>query len=277
MKKLINIIYDAITIILIAILIASVPVKILLEKKSTNQQQEETYTRSVPDYARLYALYYRDTSDETEPGSVDDVDYPNTKLPNPESTDLDIVEIVEEETFELETETTEEYSTDNQEIEIVEEEITTYEEIEIVEETTTYQEIDVVEEPSQTLASDSYSEQEIYELAKIIMAEAEGQSFQCKQYVGQVVMNRVKEYNMSIHDVIFANNGRVYQFSPVIPGGRWYRVEPNQECYDAAYSVLNTPEPFTDALYFEDCVGSSWHSRNLTRVATIDGMRFYIK
>ena len=127
--------------------------------------------------------------------------------------------------------------------------------------------------------SDLYSETDIYELAKIIMCEAEGESQKCKEYVGQVVLNRLKsgKYGNTMHSVIFANNGKTYQFSPVKPGGRWWRVEPNQDCYDAAYSVLNASEPFTNAMYFEDCKGDSWHSRNLTKVATVDGMRFYVE
>ena len=134
----------------------------------------------------------------------------------------------------------------------------------------------IEEEPIKN--SDLYSKEEIYELAKIIMCEAEGESQKCKEYVGQVVMNRVnsKKFPNTIHNVIFQNNGKTYQFSPIKSGGRWWRVEPNQACYDAAYTVLNASKPITNALYFEDCKGESWHSRNLTKVATVDGMRFYI-
>ena len=119
-----------------------------------------------------------------------------------------------------------------------------------------------------------YSKQEIYELAKIIMCEAEGESQKCKEYVGQVVLNRVKSKSFpdNIHDVIFQRK----QFTPTFDG-RWEKVEPNQDCYDAAYKVINSSKPLTKALYFEACKGESWHSRNLTLIAKIDSTRFYVE
>lgn len=139
---------------------------------------------------------------------------------------------------------------------------------EIIEETI-QEETDSIEE-----YNISYSEYEIYELAKIIMAEVEDYSQECKVYVGQVILNRVasEQFPNNIHDVIFDG----IQFSPTFDG-RWERVEPNKECYDAAYAVINSAEPITEAMYFEDCPGESWHSRNLTIVCQIDGMRFYIE
>ena len=87
-----------------------------------------------------------------------------------------------------------------------------------------------------------------------------------------MVLNRVnsKSFPNNIHDVIFQG----HQFSPTFDG-RWEKVEPNQDCYDAAYTVINASKPLTKALYFEACSGSSWHSRNLTQVAEIDNTRFY--
>lgn len=118
-----------------------------------------------------------------------------------------------------------------------------------------------------------YSEDEIYELAKIVMAEAEGESLKCKEYVAQTILNRVNsnKFPNTIHGVIFDG----HQFSPTFDG-RWEKVEPNQECYDAVNTVLNAEEPLTNALYFEACRGDSWHSRNLTQVAEISNTRFYI-
>lgn len=119
-----------------------------------------------------------------------------------------------------------------------------------------------------------YTEDEIYELAKIIMCEAEGESQKCKEYVGQVVLNRVEsdKFPDTIHSVIFQNK----QFSPTFDG-RWEKVEPNEDCYNAAYTVINALEPLTEALYFEACNGNSWHSNNLIEVAEIDNTRFYIE
>ena len=119
-----------------------------------------------------------------------------------------------------------------------------------------------------------YSKNELYELAKIIMCEAEGESQKCKEYIAQVIFNRIEssKFPDTIHNVIWQRN----QFTPTFDG-RWEKVEPNQDCYDAIYTVLNAKEPLTEALYFEACNGSSWHDRNLTKIAEIDNTRFYVE
>ena len=119
-----------------------------------------------------------------------------------------------------------------------------------------------------------YSEYEVYELAKIIMCEAEGESQKCKEYIGQVILNRVKsnKFPNTIHGVIFDG----YQFTPTFDG-RWNRVEPNEACFDAAYKVLSESEYITDALYFEACNGQTWHSRKLNMICQIDNTRFYVE
>lgn len=124
------------------------------------------------------------------------------------------------------------------------------------------------------------SEDDKYLLAKIAMAEAEGESIETKIFVILTVLNRVEsEYKYfpdTIEEVIFQNNGNVYQFSPVIPGGRWYRVEPNEECWEAVEIVNAMKEDISmGALYFESCEGESWHSRNLEFLFKSDNMRFY--
>lgn len=136
---------------------------------------------------------------------------------------------------------------------------------------TEYEEPEIIEFTTRTYP---YTEYEIYELAKIIMCEAEGESQECKEYVGQVVINRVNfdEFPDNIHDVIFQN----YQFTPTIDG-RWESVEPDEDSYNAAYAVINMDEPLTDALYFEACNVDSWQSKNLIQVAEIDNTRFYIE
>lgn len=133
--------------------------------------------------------------------------------------------------------------------------------------------VEVVEEPKQKTKY-GLSDHEIYELAKIVMCEAEGESQKCKEYVAQVILNRIssKKFPNTVHGVIFDG----HQFTPTFDG-RWEKVEPNQNCYDAVYTVLNSDTPLTNALYFETCSGESWHSRNLTQVGTISSTRFYIE
>lgn len=121
------------------------------------------------------------------------------------------------------------------------------------------------------------SEDDKYLLAKIAMAEAEGESFNTKMLVILVILNRVEssKFPNSIKEVIFQNHKGVYQFSPVKSGGRWWRVEPNEECWEAVEAV-NTMEDFSNgALYFEACSGESWHSRNLEFICKSDNTSFY--
>ena len=73
-------------------------------------------------------------------------------------------------------------------------------------------------------------------LAKIAMAEAEGESVEGKALVILVVLNRVwsDEFPDSIEEVIFQKN----QFSPVAEGGRYWTTEPDAGCYEALELVM---------------------------------------
>lgn len=128
--------------------------------------------------------------------------------------------------------------------------------------------------------SRNLSEDDKYLLAKIAMAEAEGESIETKIFVILTILNRVESEDRyfpdTIEEVIFQKNGSIYQFSPVMPGGRWYRVEPNNECWEAVEIVNGMEEDISmGALYFESCTGESWHSRNLEFLFKSDNMRFY--
>lgn len=126
--------------------------------------------------------------------------------------------------------------------------------------------------------SKDWSTEENYMLAKIAMAEAEGCSNETKQCVIQVILNRVHDdyFPDTIYDVLFQHSGDVYQFTPVI-NGRWDRVEPNEDCFNAVNAVaMNTHDISMGALYFESCKNKdNWHSRNLEFLFELDGLRFY--
>lgn len=153
-----------------------------------------------------------------------------------------------------------------------EEEISTFEEI-TTEEPTTASTIDIEIPTTQS----RWTEEEQYLLAKIAMAEAEGEDTVGKALVICVILNRVEndEFPDTIHDVIFENNGKVYQFSPVIPGGRWYRVEPNEDCYKALEMVQAGWDESNGALYFTSQKGTSWHSENLGFITKHGCHKFY--
>lgn len=115
-------------------------------------------------------------------------------------------------------------------------------------------------------------------LAKIAMAEAEGESLDTKILVIMTVLNRVeaKGFPDTIEEVIFQNKNGTYQFSPTKPNGRWWTTEPNSECWEAVEIVNMTEEDVSNgALYFEACKGESWHSRNLHLICQSDKTRFY--
>jgi N-acetylmuramoyl-L-alanine amidase len=118
--------------------------------------------------------------------------------------------------------------------------------------------------------SKDWGADDAYLLAKIAMAEAEGESTEGKALVICVVLNRMlhSDFPNTIEEVIMeksVNNGRtVYQFSPVRPGGRWYTVEPDEDCYKAVEMVQMGWNESNGALYFVTEQNKDyWHSKNL--------------
>lgn len=124
-----------------------------------------------------------------------------------------------------------------------------------------------------------FTEDDKYYLAKIAMAEAESQNIQTKTLVIMSVLNRVEseDFPDSILEVIFQNNGKTYQFSPVMQGGRWWTTEPDEDCYEAVEVVLATKYDYSGgALYFESCKEEeNWHSKNLEFLYQSEDLRFY--
>ena len=119
----------------------------------------------------------------------------------------------------------------------------------------------------------TFTEEERYLLARIAMAEAEGEDLEGKMLIINVVLNRVdsNSFPNSIKDVIFQKN----QFSP-IHDGRWDRVEPNDECYRAVDMVENGSDESMGALYFETATNEdTWHSRNLVYLFTHQNISYY--
>lgn len=123
---------------------------------------------------------------------------------------------------------------------------------------------------------------ENYLLAKIAMAEAEGEGVEGKAMVIMVVLNRVwaEGFPDSIEDVIFDHNEQkgIYQFSPVAPGGRWWTTEPDEECYEALRIIMvDRWDESEGALYFEAIYNgeSTWHSKNLEYIKTVGNHNFY--
>ena len=134
-------------------------------------------------------------------------------------------------------------------------------------------EVEVDYYPEFTYSKD-WSTEESYLLARIAMAEAEGCNIQTKTLIIMCVLNRVwsDEFPDTIEEVIFQEN----QFSP-IDNGRWDRVEPNEDCYEAVKVVMEAKYDYSGgATYFENCADEdNWHSRNLEFLYESEGIRFY--
>ena len=137
-------------------------------------------------------------------------------------------------------------------------------------------------EPITLIYDKEFTEDDKYLLAKIAMAEAESQNIQTKTLVIMSVLNRVEsdDFPDSILEVIFQNNGKTYQYSPVMQGGRWWTTEPDEDCYEAVEVVLATEYDYYDysdgALYFESCAEEeNWHSKNLEFLYQSEDLRFY--
>lgn len=144
---------------------------------------------------------------------------------------------------------------------------------------TTTKEPEITKEPVIETTNDSliqskdWDANDSYLLAKIAMAEAEGEDVEGKALVILVVLNRVwtDEFPGTIHDVIYQKS----QFSP-IANGRFDRVEPDEECYEALEMVMSGWDESHGALYFEsEKSADNWHSRHLDYLFTHGGHRFY--
>lgn len=135
------------------------------------------------------------------------------------------------------------------------------------------QETDVSEENQGIARSTDWDTDDAYLLAKIAMAEAESEDVQGKALVILVVLNRVRsdKFPNSISEVIFQES----QFSP-IGNGRFDRVEPDNECYEALELIrLNQWDESQGALYFESEGKSSWHGKNLQFLFQYGNHYFY--
>ena len=133
---------------------------------------------------------------------------------------------------------------------------------EVVDESATSQ---LYETNFHSIMSCDWDADDSYLLAKIAMAEAEGEDTEGKAYVIMVILNRIlsDEFPDTIEDVIFQDN----QFSPV-SNGRFYNIEPNDDCWDALDMIqVDKWDKSQGALYFESCESEdNWHSRNLVNI-----------
>lgn len=94
------------------------------------------------------------------------------------------------------------------------------------------------------------SEGELILLARLIYAEARGESFLGQVAVGAVIMNRLASphFPKTISKIIYQRSNQVYQFSPVADGS--INLEPDEKAVQAALQALHGHDPTEGALFF---------------------------
>lgn len=104
-----------------------------------------------------------------------------------------------------------------------------------------------------------YSESDVNLLARLITAEAGGESYNAMVSVGAVIINRVKSpiFPNTISGVIYDTSYGYYQFTPVANG--MINKAASQTAINAAYDALKGTDPTKGALYFYDnTVTNTW-------------------
>jgi LysM repeat protein len=120
----------------------------------------------------------------------------------------------------------------------------------------------------------SYSSGEVELLAKLIEAEASGESMQAKIGVGAVVINRVQSGNWasSLTGVINQRFGAYYQFTPVKIGT--IHNTPSAASKKAAWIAMFGSDPSKGAVYYFDQSSKNQWLWSKSRTARIDHMVF---
>lgn len=126
------------------------------------------------------------------------------------------------------------------------------------------------------IGSMDWDADESYMLAKIAMAEAEGEDTEGKALVILVVLNRVwsDDFPDTIEGVITEKG----QFT-AYENGRYDRVEPSEDCYKALELVqMEHWNKSQGATYFEETTGeATWHNTHLKELFTHGNHTFYTK
>lgn len=128
---------------------------------------------------------------------------------------------------------------------------------------------------------ESYSEDEISILEKIVEAETTGGDFKSRVYVANVVLNRVKskKFPNTIKEVVFQKTGNTYQFSPIYDG-RYYRIKTTELTKKAVEYAMKNEDNTKGALYFAnryyaDSENMKWFDQNLHYLFTYGGHEFF--
>lgn len=119
-----------------------------------------------------------------------------------------------------------------------------------------------------------YTKDEVDLLARLINAEAGGESYEAMVAVGGVVVNRVlsKDWPNSITMVINQVIGEYYQFTPVKNG--YIKTPATDASLRAAWACLYGSDPSKGAIFFFDHTSTNQWLWSKTVTARIDSMIF---
>lgn len=130
--------------------------------------------------------------------------------------------------------------------------------------------------PSRTLSGEEY---EIF--TRIVEAEVGAETYDLKLLVANIILNRVenRHFPSSIKEVVFQNNGRNYQFSP-ISNGSYYRVNVQDSTIKAVNEALAGRDNSVGALYFmtrsiSTAGNVTWFDTHLTKVGQIGKVEYF--
>lgn len=128
-------------------------------------------------------------------------------------------------------------------------------------------------EYTESKLSKELDDEDMYCLAKIAMAEAEGEDAKGKALVIRTVLNRVEAdgFPDNVEDAIL----QAGQFESTVDEGRYWNLDPSQECYDAVYMVKNGWDESEGSLYFETVETVSWMDENTEYLFTHGNHKFY--
>ena len=120
----------------------------------------------------------------------------------------------------------------------------------------------------------SYSRSDVDLLAKLIEAEASGETMQAKIAVGAVVINRVqsKDWAPTISKVIHQKFGEYHQFTPVKIGT--INNTPSNASKKAAWIAMYGSDPSNGAIFYFDTSSKNQWLWSKPKTAHLDSMVF---
>lgn len=124
--------------------------------------------------------------------------------------------------------------------------------------------------PDEKADSGMLGREDLQLVARVIHAEARGESFLGKVAVGAVIINRLRHpaFPKTVRDVVFQCTNGIYEFTPVADGS--INLEPDDEARDAARLAAEGVDPTDGALFFYNPrTAQDWWIRTLPVTTSI--------